>query len=70
MSAKFQSVRGMRDVLPDEVATWQHVEQVVRGVLSAYAYKEVRLPVVEVAAGLLIAVVSGALFLESLGRAV
>lgn len=49
MSAKFQSVRGMRDVLPDEVATWQHVEQVVRDVLSAYAYKEVRLPVVEVA---------------------
>ncbi len=37
----------MNDVLPAEIGAWQHLEQVARGLLVAYGYQEVRLPVVE-----------------------
>lgn len=44
---KIQSVRGMNDVLPADVAAWQHVYSVAAKVFSAYGYGELRLPVVE-----------------------
>jgi histidyl-tRNA synthetase len=47
MSAQVQPVRGMNDVLPGEIATWQHLESVAREVLAAYGYEEIRVPVVE-----------------------
>lgn len=37
----------MHDILPDQSARWQYVEQCFREVLSAYGYSEIRLPVVE-----------------------
>ena len=37
----------MNDILPDVSATWRHVEQVVREVISAYGYREIRLPILE-----------------------
>lgn len=37
----------MHDVLPEQTARWQFVEQHVRDVLGAYGYKEIRLPIVE-----------------------
>ena len=42
-----QPVRGMNDVLPAEIARWQFVEAVVREVLHAYGFDEMRVPVVE-----------------------
>lgn len=42
-----QSVRGMRDILPADSRRWRVVEDTVRGVLDAYAYEEVRLPLME-----------------------
>ena len=48
MVAKYQRVRGMRDILPDESARWREVEGVVIDVLGRYGYQELRLPLVEV----------------------
>ncbi len=42
-----QSIRGFRDVLPDEGRRWRLVEDVLRRVLSSYAYEEVHLPLLE-----------------------
>ncbi len=42
-----QTVRGMRVTLPEEARRWQAVEAVVLEVLHAYAYEEVRLPLLE-----------------------
>lgn len=37
----------MHDVLPDEVAMWQRVEQVAATVFARYGYREIRVPVLE-----------------------
>lgn len=44
----FGTLRGMRDILPPESALWNHIEQVAREVFSAYAYQEIRTPILEV----------------------
>ncbi|MBT5484489.1 MAG: histidine--tRNA ligase, partial [Gammaproteobacteria bacterium] len=45
--AKIQAIRGMNDVLPGQTPAWQYLEQVMRDLLSAYAYQEIRFPIVE-----------------------
>jgi histidyl-tRNA synthetase len=47
LSRQIQPLRGMNDVLPAQIAVWQHVERVARKVLDAYGYEEIRVPVVE-----------------------
>jgi len=42
-----QPVKGMNDVLPSEIARWQWLESVAREILSAHAYDEMRVPIVE-----------------------
>lgn len=42
-----QPVKGMNDVLPSEIARWQWLESVAREILSAYAFEEMRVPIVE-----------------------
>lgn len=42
-----RSVKGMRDLLPPETATWQRVEEAARKVFAAYNFREIRTPVVE-----------------------
>ncbi len=37
----------MNDVLPDQTPAWQYLEQTMRDLLAAYAYREIRLPVIE-----------------------
>ncbi len=46
-SQGIQAIRGMHDILPAQTPLWQYVEQGIREVLSAYGYKEIRLPIVE-----------------------
>ena len=43
----FRAVKGMRDILPPESRLWGHIEQVAREVFHAYAYQEIRTPLVE-----------------------
>ena len=47
MSRTIQSIRGMHDVLPDDSYQWQAFEQTVRELMAIYAYREIRMPVVE-----------------------
>jgi len=47
LSRPIQSVRGMNDVLPAQIAPWQYLEQVLRELLRDYGYEEIRVPVVE-----------------------
>ena len=47
MTGQIQPIRGMNDVLPAESVLWQHLEATVRGLLVAYGYEEIRVPVVE-----------------------
>ncbi|MSR00193.1 MAG: histidine--tRNA ligase [Gammaproteobacteria bacterium] len=42
-----QPVRGMNDVLPTQIAAWQFLEATARELLHAYAYAEMRVPLVE-----------------------
>ena len=42
-----QAIRGMNDILPGDVAVWQHVERHARTLLDAYGYEEIRPPMVE-----------------------
>jgi len=47
MSRNIQPVTGMKDVLAADIGAWQHVERTMAGVLAAYGYEEMRVPVVE-----------------------
>ena len=42
-----QAIRGMNDILPDDVRAWQHIEHHARTLLGAYGYEELRPPMVE-----------------------
>ncbi len=45
--AKFEAVRGMKDLVPADMPYWQRLEQVCRDVVAQYGYQEIRFPVVE-----------------------
>ena len=47
MNTKFQSIRGMNDLLPSESKLWQSVEESIREVSELYGYREIRLPLLE-----------------------
>ncbi|HGF7184799.1 TPA: histidine--tRNA ligase [Vibrio cholerae] len=47
MTKTIQAIRGMNDCLPTQSPLWQKVEGVVKNVISAYGYSEVRMPIVE-----------------------
>ncbi len=44
---QIQAIRGMNDILPEETPYWQWLESVVRSLLTAYGYAEIRLPILE-----------------------
>jgi histidyl-tRNA synthetase len=56
--AKIQAVRGMNDILPADIAYWQHLEDIARALFTEYGYQEMRVPMVE----------STALFKRSIGE--
>jgi histidyl-tRNA synthetase len=47
MATNIQAVRGMNDILPDEAALWEFLEDSVRDVLRQYGYRNMRTPLVE-----------------------
>ena len=47
MVATLQAVRGMNDVLPDEAAAWEFLEDAARDVFRQYGYRNLRVPIVE-----------------------
>jgi len=44
---KFRSVKGTKDILPPESFLWQHTEEMIRGVMHTFNYREIRTPVFE-----------------------
>ncbi|MGQ0699452.1 MAG: histidine--tRNA ligase [Panacagrimonas sp.] len=44
---KIQSIRGFNDVLPADSALWQHLFDTARSLFESYAYREMRVPLVE-----------------------
>lgn len=47
MATNIQAIRGMHDVLPEQTPLWQYAEQMIKDVMGAYGYSEIRLPIVE-----------------------
>jgi histidyl-tRNA synthetase len=47
MTQKIQSIRGMEDVLPDQSALWEKLEDACRDVFRQYGYRNLRVPIVE-----------------------
>ncbi|MFR1808605.1 MAG: histidine--tRNA ligase [Pygmaiobacter massiliensis] len=47
MAEKITAQKGTKDILPAESYRWLHVEDVLRKTVSAYGYKEIRLPTFE-----------------------
>jgi histidyl-tRNA synthetase len=47
VAGEIQAIRGMNDVLPAEIAAWQHLESVTRELLASYGYQEIRVPLLE-----------------------
>lgn len=41
------TIKGTKDILPGEIARWQHLENVVRRTMDLFNYKEIRTPVFE-----------------------
>jgi histidyl-tRNA synthetase len=44
---KLVGVKGMNDILPPDSARWEWLEGQVRALMARYAYRNVRLPIVE-----------------------
>ncbi|MCK4535589.1 MAG: histidine--tRNA ligase [Desulfuromonadales bacterium] len=40
-------IKGMNDILPGAVETWQHLEQEAKRIFGTFGYREIRVPVVE-----------------------
>lgn len=47
MVETIQAVRGMHDILPEQITRWQRIEAAFREIFASYGYSEIRLPVVE-----------------------
>lgn len=58
MAKLIQAIRGMNDILPEQTASWQYVENIFRQLMQSYGYQEIRMPIVE----------STALFKRSIGE--
>lgn len=44
---KLSAVKGMSDVLPIQIGTWQYLESIIRKLMHSYAYEEIRMPILE-----------------------
>ena len=43
----YRAIKGTKDILPNETARWQFVEQTLRSVFHRFNYKEIRTPIFE-----------------------
>jgi histidyl-tRNA synthetase len=47
LSQIIEPLRGVHDVLPAQIAAWQHLERITRQVFASYGYEEFRVPLIE-----------------------
>lgn len=46
-TAKIHAIRGMNDILPDEITYWQFLEKQIYDLATSYGYQEIRMPILE-----------------------
>lgn len=44
---KIKAIRGMHDITPDKSGHWARIEQAIASVFASYAFREIRMPIVE-----------------------
>jgi len=44
---KIQAINGFKDILPDSVGRWQHIEQRARDIFERFGLQEIRMPILE-----------------------
>ena len=44
---KFQTIKGMKDILPEETGSWRMVEELAREFFPRFGYREIRSPILE-----------------------
>ena len=44
---EFQSIKGTHDLLPDDLKTWQRIEDRIRQIMQQFGYGEIRTPAFE-----------------------
>ena len=47
MSSPIRSIRGMNDILPQDMHYWQSLEDTAVQVFAAYGFEQIRLPMLE-----------------------
>ena len=47
MNNPIRSIRGMNDILPQELHYWQYLEKTAEQVFSAYGFEQIRIPILE-----------------------
>ncbi|GMR07489.1 MAG: histidine--tRNA ligase [Gammaproteobacteria bacterium] len=47
MAGKIQAIRGMHDILPEQVHIWQTLESTMQDLFGSYGYQEIRMPLLE-----------------------
>ena len=44
---KIQAINGFKDILPEMVGRWQHIEQLTRDIFERFGFQEIRMPILE-----------------------
>ncbi len=44
---KYKTLKGLQDILPPDIAAWQHIESTAAHIFRNYGYQEIRLPIIE-----------------------
>ena len=44
---KPRTIRGINDLLPDNLGTWKYLEEKVIRIVESYGFSEIRLPIME-----------------------
>ncbi len=44
---KLKAINGFKDILPDTVLRWQHIEQTARDIFERFGMREIRMPILE-----------------------
>jgi histidyl-tRNA synthetase len=44
---KINSITGIKDILPEDAPTWNHIESIARQVFGSFGFREIRVPIME-----------------------
>lgn len=47
MNSSIRSIRGMNDILPEEIHYWQHLERIAEATFLAHGFEQLRIPMLE-----------------------